>query len=72
MIEATSLGFISKQSNPEPLSTIQKYVLRIIDKGWCETVVIDSLTEFDIEFDDKTVKRTFFEQTMLDLVRSSE
>jgi hypothetical protein len=73
MIEASCLGFISKQSNPEPLSIIHKYVLRMINlRGWYESVVIDSLTEFVIEFDDKTVNRTFFEQKMLELMPSSE
>ena len=73
MIEASCLGFISKQSNPEPLPIIRKYVLRMINlRGWYESVVIDSLTEFGLEFDDKTVNQTFFEQKLLELMPSSE
>jgi hypothetical protein len=71
-IEAGCFGFISKQSKKDTFPDVFNYFLRMIVMGYYWFVVKHAMAEFVIECDDKTVNRTFFEQKMLELVKSSE
>jgi hypothetical protein len=67
-VEAACLGLISKSKQKPEFEKALNYIIGIIEAGNYWSVVAHSMAEFEIQCDDKTVNRTFFEQKMLELV----
>jgi len=64
-IEAACLGLISKSKGALNIDGALTHIKGEIEAGYYWSVVAHSMAEFSIQFDDKTVDRTFFEQIML-------
>lgn len=64
-IEAACLGIISKSKGALNIDGAFSHINGEIEAGYYWSVVAHSMAEFTIQFDDKTVYRTFFEQIML-------
>lgn len=67
-IEAACLGLVSRSNQKLNFERAFNHILETIEAGHYWSVVAHSMTEFVIECDDTTVKRTFFEQKMLELI----
>ena len=65
-IEAACLGIISKSKGALNIDGAFSHINGEIEAGYYWSVVAHSMAEFTIQFDDKTVDRTFFEQKMLE------
>jgi hypothetical protein len=65
MIEAACLGLISKSKGALNIDGALAHIKGELEAGYYWSVVAHSMADFSLEFDDKTVDRTFFEQIML-------
>jgi len=74
-VEASCLGLICKSKQKPDDSINEKaiiHIIREIEAGYYWSVVAHSMAQFEIQCDEVTVKRTFFEQKMLELVTFSK
>jgi hypothetical protein len=71
-IKAACLGLVSKSNQKLDFERAFNHILERIEAEHYWSVVEDSMAEFVIECDDATVKRTFFEQKMIELVTPSK
>jgi hypothetical protein len=71
-IEVACIGLVSKSNQKLDFERAFNHILETIEAGHYWSVVAHSMAEFVIECDDATVKRTFFEQKMLELVTPSK
>jgi len=67
-IEAACIGLVSKSNQKLDFERAFNHILETIEAGHYWSVVAHSMADFVIECDDATVKRTFFEQKMMELV----
>jgi len=65
-IEAACLGLISKSKGSLNMNGALIHIKSEIEVGYYWSVVAHSMAEFSLEYDDKHVYRTFFEQKMLE------
>ena len=71
-IESACIGLVSKSNQKLDFERAFNHILETIEAEHYWSVVAHSMAEFVIECDDATVKRTFFEQKMLELVTPSK
>lgn len=71
-IEAACIGLVSKSNQKLDFERAFNHILETIEAGHYWSVVAHSMADFVIECDDATVKRTFFEQKMLEFVTPSK